>query len=61
MVQSKVPYPSNIFIDDITDEGNKHAPAIGKMLPCLLFAHNIVLGRFYNQWQKREMHSNGIL
>lgn len=41
------PYSFNILIDDITDEGNKHAPTTGKMLiPGLLFVDNLALGDF---------------
>ena len=41
------PYPFNIFIDDITDERNRHASTVGKMLiPCLLFADSLALGDF---------------
>lgn len=41
------PYSFNLFIDNITDEGNKHAPTTGKMLiPGLLFVDNLALGDF---------------
>lgn len=41
------PCPFNIFIDDITDDRNKHAHTIGKMLiPGLLFADNLALADF---------------
>ena len=47
-------YPFNIFIDDITDERNKHAPTIGNMLiPGLLFADNLALGDFTIQGLKK--------
>ena len=45
-----------LSLDDITDEGNKHAPTIGKMLiPGLLFADGLALGDFTIQGLKREM------
>lgn len=57
------PYPLNIFIDDITDERNKHAPTIGKVLiPGLLFADNLALGDFTIKGLKKgKWHSSGIL
>jgi hypothetical protein len=37
----------NTFIDDVTDERNKHAPTVWKMLiPGFLFADNLTLEDF---------------
>ena len=49
------PYSINIFIDDITDEGYKHAPTTGKMLILgLLFVDNLALGDFTIKGLKME-------